>query len=157
MTAPNAGSADLRRIAENLAYASGDGIAKVAANVVRKYAEATRASAQSFAPVRTGTLRDSITVRYESPTHAEVGPEVPYGVYQEFGTKGPYEIKPKNVNGVLVFNIGGKRVFAKRVTHPGVKAHPYMRPGLEAAIGTEMAHEMAREGTLIITKGKAAS
>jgi HK97 gp10 family phage protein len=154
MTAPNAGSADLRRIAEKLAYASGEGINKVAANVVRKYAEATRASAQTFAPIKTGTLRDSITIRYESPTHAEIGPEVPYGVYQEFGTKGPYEIKPKRAGGVLAFQIGGKTVFAKRVMHPGIKPHPFMRPGLEAAVGKEMAHEMAREGTLVLTKGK---
>lgn len=152
----NAATADLTRIANNLAYASGEGAQKVASKVVHDYAERLRAEAQTMAPVKTGTLRDSITIHYDGPLKATIGPEVPYGVFQEFGTKGPYEIKPKKTGGVLAFQSGGKTVFARRVMHPGVKARPYMRPALEKILGAEMAKKMAKEGALVVTKGKAA-
>lgn len=152
----NAATVDLTRIANNLAYASGEGSRKVASKVVHDYAERLRAEAQTMAPVKTGTLRDSITIHYDGPLKATIGPEVLYGAFQEFGTKGPYEIKPKKAGGVLVFQAGGKTVFARKVMHPGIKPHPYMRPALEKILGAEMAQQMAKEGALIITKGKAA-
>jgi HK97 gp10 family phage protein len=147
--------ADLSRIANNLAYASGEGSQKVASKVIHDYAERLRAEAQTMAPVKTGTLRDSITIHYDGPLKATIGPEVVYGSFQEFGTKGPYEIKPKKSSGVLVFQAGGKTVYARRVMHPGVKAHPYMRPALEKILGEE-AKQMAKDGALVIAKGKGA-
>lgn len=45
-----------------------------------------QADAKSFAPVRTGTLRDSIAVR-EITDGFWVGTDLPYAGYTEFGTR----------------------------------------------------------------------
>lgn len=157
-------SVDLRNIAANLAYASGTGVELTAANVIRNTAEQIRAKAQALAPVKTGTLRESITIRYDGGLKATVGPEVPYGVYQEFGTgtrgefpTGMYQIRPKRPDGRLVFKVNGKWVSAKVVNHPGIPPHPYMRPAVTATLGQELAQEMANAGALIVTQGKIAS
>lgn len=150
-----AASADLTALAKTLAYASGAGADKAANAVVREYAERIRTEAQTMAPVRTGALRQSISIHYDGPTKATIGPEVPYGAFQEFGTKGPYAIAPKKPGGVLVFQTGGKTVFARKVMHPGVKAHPYMRPALRMALGKGVAEALSRQGALAITKGAA--
>ncbi len=57
----------------------------------------------------------------------QVGTNVDYASYIHFGTKGPYPI-PKNVSSakVLTFWTVGGKVFAKRVTHPGLKARPLL-------------------------------
>ena len=47
-----------------------------------------------------------------------------YGSFVRGGTK-PHEIRPKKKGGVLVFKIGGRTIFAKKVNHPGTKANPY--------------------------------
>lgn len=53
--------------------------------------------------------------------------------YLEEGTgiygpkKQAYVIKPKKSGGTLAFNIGGKKIFAKFVIHPGIKARHFVR------------------------------
>ncbi len=81
-----AASADLRSLAADLEQASGMGIDRAAAEVVRAAASGIQGQAQQFAPVRTGALRSSIQVTMTGPTSATIGPTVPYGPYQEFGT-----------------------------------------------------------------------
>ena len=54
------------------------------------------------------------------------GPEAPWGVFQEYGTDGPYTIEAK-VAKVLAFEVGGETVFARRVTHPGLIERSFMR------------------------------
>lgn len=159
-----AASVDLRNLAANLAYASGTGVELAAANVIRSNAEQIRAKAQTMAPVKTGALRQSITIRYEGGLKAVIGPEVPYGVYQEFGTgtrgefpTGMYQIRPKSPDRRLVFKVNGKWVAAKVVNHPGIRPHPYMRPAVTATLGPEMTQEMADAGALVITRGKITS
>lgn len=159
-----AASLDLRNVAAHLAYASGDGIELAAANVIRDTAEQIRAKAQTMAPVKTGALKQSINVKYESGMKAIIGPEVPYGVYQEFGTgtrgefpTGMYQIRPKSPDGRLVFKVNGKWIATKVVNHPGIRPHPYMRPAVTATLGPEMAQQMADAGALVIAHGKIAS
>jgi len=89
---------------------------------------------QARVPVDTGELRSSLTVKVEQ-NRVLVGPTAAYAPYVEFGTK-PHEIKPKNAGGVLVFNVGGRKVFAKKVNHPGTKAQPFVRPAYEAWVGS---------------------
>jgi hypothetical protein len=76
------------------------------------------------APYKTGNLRDHIR-QINLPGQVTVGP---YGVgYNEYvvqGTK-PHDIKPKKGK-YLVFQINGRKVFAKKVHHPGTKPNPYM-------------------------------
>lgn len=73
-------------------------------------------TAQTFSPVDTGALRDSITVdvrETESTTVGSVGPHVPYADYVEYGTglKGDPSVP--------------------HTDKPGMVAQPYMRPALD--------------------------
>lgn len=154
-----AASADLTSLLGNFASAKANA-PKAAAEMIRTIAEKVRSEAATNAPFKTGALRNSITITYESPLRASIGPQVPYGVYQEYGTgsKGefpgqPYEIRPKSSDGRLVFKTkDGKWVSAKLVKHPGIPARPYMRPALTAALG-DAASELAASGALNITRG----
>ena len=91
--------------------------------------------------VVTGRLRSSIRhrVREDSSTlSVSFGTDVPYGPIHEMGGKTPPRvIQPKDKGGVLSFLIGGRRVFAKSVTHPGsnIPARPFMRPGITDTLG----------------------
>lgn len=154
-----AASADLRRLADNLSHASGMGIQQAAAQVVKDTAEKVKNLATDLAPKKTGKLAASIRIVYVSPVEAHIGPTVYYGPFQEFGTASrgefggaPYKIRPKRAER-LTFKVDGKWVSAKEVTHPGVPAHPYMRPALEQALGPA-AGELARRGSLLITRGR---
>lgn len=53
-----------------------------------------------------------------------------YAEYIEFGTQGPYEIKPKNKK-ALKFNVGGTEVITKKVIHPGLRPNPFIRDTLK--------------------------
>jgi HK97 gp10 family phage protein len=156
----NAASADLTALARDLNDASGVGIMAAAQQVIKDTAVKVQSLSQSMAPVKSGRLRNSISIKYPDPLSASIGPQVEYGVYQEFGTGSrgefggqPYEIKPKTQGSLLVFKVNGKTVYARRVMHPGIKAHPFMRPALTQALGA-MAESMAEKGALLITKGK---
>ena len=155
----NAASADLSSLAKDLAEASGRSIQMAAQKVVMDTAMTVQAEAQSRAPVKSGRLRNSISIRYPNPLTAIIGPQVEYGVYQEFGTgsrgefpTGPYTITAKPGK-LLRFKVGAKVVFARSVTHPGVRARHYMRDGLEAAIGSQMLDQLAKAGAAQITRG----
>lgn len=54
-----------------------------------------------------------------------------YFKFQNYGTAGPYEIRPLDPKGVLAFMINGKMAFAKRVMHPGLPARNVMESTLE--------------------------
>jgi hypothetical protein len=49
------------------------------------------------------------------------GDQAPYLIFQEEGTKGPYEILPVRA-AALVFELNGRTVFLQRVLHPGLQA-----------------------------------
>jgi HK97 gp10 family phage protein len=153
-----AASADLYKLAERLSFASHEGINQAASEVVRTYAERIKTTAQSLAPIKTGALQHSIAIGYEGELKATIGPHVTYGVYQEFGTgtrgefpTGPYQIKPKKGK-YLTFKINGQWVRVKMVNHPGIPAHPYMRPAVQQVL-SDFADELAQAGALQITKG----
>jgi len=48
-----------------------------------------------------------------------------YGKFQELGTSGPYEIMASKAK-ALAFMVGGKQVFARHVTHPGLPARSFV-------------------------------
>jgi HK97 gp10 family phage protein len=153
--------ADLSGLAENFARASGQDFRTAAADLVNSYAVQTASLAQSFAPVDTGDLRDSITIQRPSPLTAVIGPVgVAYAVYQEFGTAtrgefggSVYEIRPKKPGGVLVFQVGGRTVYAKFVKHPGIPPHPYMRPAFERIV-TPFGQSLAQLGGSYVKYGQ---
>lgn len=94
-------------------------------------AQEIRNSAQDKAPYLTGTLRRSIhsetTEKNGARVTVQVGTDVEYAAMQEFGG----EIVPKNAKR-LVFEVDGKKVFARKVTIP---AHPYLRPAFDEQKG----------------------
>ena len=53
-----------------------------------------------------------------------------YAIHVEFGTA-PHEIVPKNAKALHWVDAGGADVFAKRVHHPGSRAHPFLRPAAD--------------------------
>lgn len=69
----------------------------------------------------TGQLRDTFTVQITSGGEdrfvAEASLPVFYAEMLDEGTR-PHVIVPRNAK-VLVFNVGGDTVFARRVNHPG--------------------------------------
>lgn len=153
-----AASVDLRSLAADLANAAGIGIDRAAAEVIREAAYDIQDQARQFAPVKTGRLRDSIEVGLDGPFKATIGPHVPYGPYQEFGTGSrgefpgsSYTIRPRNA-AALSFVVDGKRVVTMKVTHPGVRAKRYMRRAVEVEFGP-VADQLASRGALLITMG----
>lgn len=153
-----ASSVDLRALAQRLDEASRIGIERASVEVVRVYAEKIKNEAQSLAPVKSGRLKYSISIRYVDEKKAIIGPSVFYGAYQEYGTGtrgefsgSSYTITPKT-GSYLTFQVNGKWVRTKMVRHPGIPASPYMRPAVQNSLG-EFAQELARTGALQITKG----
>ena len=153
-----AASADLRELAKDLAYAAGEGIDKSALELITETAAKVQSYAAAGAPVDTGKLAASIQITWVDRLVAEIGPTVPYGAYQEFGTgtRGEFPgqmitIRPK-AKPYLVFQVNGKTVYAREVRHPGVRAQPFMRPAVVQALDP-YAGELAERGQLLITKG----
>jgi hypothetical protein len=87
---------------------------------------------QDAAPVDTGNLKSKIILITE-PGKIRVGTHgVPYTKYVVEGTA-PHDIVPKT-SSVLVFKVGGKTVYAKKVRHPGTKPNPFMKVSVERVI-----------------------
>lgn len=73
------------------------------------------------APMRTGRLRRSMAVRSSGSGAGLWG--LAYGQMLAGGTR-PHEIRPKRGR-YLVFERGGRLVFARQVSHPGTRANPF--------------------------------
>jgi len=58
----------------------------------------------------------------------------PYAGYIDSGTR-PHIIRAKD-GGVLSFELGGKRIFARSVKHPGTHPRPFVKPASEAGLAT---------------------
>ena len=89
-----------------------------------------REVAKRKAPFKTGFLRKEIKLFPESfgETEYELISGAPYSEPNEFGTS-PYIILPDSKK-ALAFDVNGKKVFSKKVNHPGIRAQPFMRPAL---------------------------
>lgn len=149
---------DLTALIARLNAGSGESIKKTAHKVIADAAVMVQKEAMALAPVKTGRLRGSITVKINKG-QAVIGPSVPYGVFQEFGTgtrgefKGAmYEIRPKNAAYLVFKTKDGKRVRTKLVRHPGIKGKPYMRPAVTHVL-SDVAPDILQAGALLITKG----
>ncbi len=81
-------------------------------------------SGKSFTP-RSGYLQNSIGWLPVGGDKAEVFVQAEYAKYLEFGTKGPYVIKPKRRKSLRIPVEGGYR-FIKKAIHPGIKRRPFM-------------------------------
>lgn len=146
-------SADISRLADALrATAQQSGV--TTKQVLIQSANHILAEMEVRVPVKTGNLRESLGIQVKTD-RVIIGPnerQAPYAGYVESGT-GPHVIRPKRPGGVLVFTVGGTKVFTKKVNHPGTQAQPYVRPAFMAwvdSLGT-----MAAEANIKVIKDNA--
>lgn len=52
-------------------------------------------------------------------------------VILEFTGAQPHRIRPRDPDGVLVFEVNGKKVFTKYADHPGQPTQPHVRPAIK--------------------------
>jgi HK97 gp10 family phage protein len=127
---PRQNVADLTAIRDDLEKAAQESHQSLY-GLLDQFAEQIQADAQAMAPVDTGLLKESIRIT-RFTDRIEIGVDeqiVDYAGFQEYGTRGPYKITAKQKK-ALAFKVAGKTVIVKSVMHPGVKAHPYIRPAL---------------------------
>ena len=102
---------------------------------------------------RSGALRDSIRLQ-ASQQDGLIGADifsdgdVPYAAIQEYGGKtAAHEILPDKAR-VLAFALDGRRVFARRIQHPGsqIPERSYLRSALE-----EQGDDIAQDLTNVVT------
>jgi phage gpG-like protein len=103
---------------------------------------------------RSGALRDSIRMQ-ASQQDGAIGVEifsdgdVPYAAIQEYGGKtAAHEILPDKAR-VLAFVMNGRRVFARRIQHPGsqIPERSYLRSALE-----DQGDDIAQGLTTVVTR-----
>ena len=151
---PVLGTANISNLADALRQ-SGQQSGLTTQQVLVQSANHILAEMEARVPVRSGNLRSSLGVQVQS-NKVIIGPnekQAPYAGYVEFGTR-PHEIRPKKEGGVLVFNVGGRKVVTRKVNHPGTKPHPYVAPAFQAwvdSLGT-----MAAEANVKVIKTNAA-
>jgi len=83
---------------------------------------------------RTRNYRNSIKATLTAPSSLAVVADVEYAAILELGSK-PHPIVPRSPGGVLVFDVGGETVFARRVQHPGTSAYNILSEGIAKAGG----------------------
>lgn len=88
----------------------------------RDWADAVAAEARRRVPFRSGNLRRSI--RRKNATQRKATVVAHYSAFfVDAGTKA-HVIRPKRARG-LIFEAGGRTIFAKKVDHPRVRARPF--------------------------------
>lgn len=156
-------TADLSQLARALSAASKNSKPTID-QVMSAVAEEIKNRMIQMAPKRNGRLAGSIVV-LRSGNSWTIGPKgVNYAAYQEFGTASrgefgglPYKIRPRQEGGMLHFQIDGHWISTKEVTHPGIPAHPYIRPAAQSVITALQNRVGVAAQGLIVMKGKNAA
>lgn len=95
---------------------------KLGQKAFTKIANDLKEAIKQKVPVKSGQLRDSIQ-SLSTPNLATVWSDLYYAQYVNYGTA-PHDIFPNNAQS-LSWLSGSSQIFAKSVSHPGSKAHPY--------------------------------
>ena len=118
---------DFARISRRLLKLAGATLSVIG----QKYVEETQKAIKEkrLFRSRTGNLFQSIQALPESETRIVIfgagkDSHLEYGKFLEFGTKGPYVIKPKERKALSIPTSKGF-IFRKKVTHPGIRARHY--------------------------------
>ena len=125
------------------------GSPKAAQGLMRKIALGAVAEQKLLVPKKTGNLARSIHVGAVTATTAQTVASANYAAYVEYGTK-PHEITPNarkalrwvakgnamrlSGNATKATQRAGGYAFAKHVSHPGTRAHPFMLAGAKLAV-----------------------
>lgn len=117
-----------------MADASGlrDRVRRYGVAVAEEAGQQVVAALVEAAPERSGETKRQISwTAGGSPDRpgGTVKAPAPGGEFVEAGTS-PHVILPRSAS-VLVFQVGGETVFARRVNHPGSPARPWFRPTVE--------------------------
>jgi|SRR5690606_7354104 len=102
---------------------------------------------RELSPQDHGRLAGSWTLQRLGDMHSLVGTNVVYAVIQNEGSD-PFEIFPRNAK-ALRFEIDGNVIFAKRVSHPGIKGKKYIDESIEkteSRIGEFVEMALEQEG-----------
>jgi len=149
---------DVTELANDLSEISELTPAQITENILRDVGSRIVDNARQRAPKKTGRLSTSISFKVTKGSKLEIDVGAPYGTYQEFGTgtRGefpgrPYVITPKQAK-VLRFTAGGKTVYTRKVTHPGIPARPYLRPAAIEEVGP-LLDKLTEKGQALIIKG----
>jgi phage gpG-like protein len=121
------------RVKEMLARATNDFANDSVARIKRDYLTGPRPQKLG---VVTGRLRSSIRFRIDSDgklTTIRFGTDVPYArVHEEGGD--PFDIVAKSAKALRFKGRDGNYIFRKKVRHPGMRARPFLRPGVDDAL-----------------------
>lgn len=140
----------LRKLSQHFGDAAGGSLVDTANDIVMTAGNAVAEQARRNAPKKSGTLANSIQVQALGRDTVKVVATAPYSGDVEFGTS-PHVIVPKTGR-VLVFQVGGRTVYARKVRHPGTKPEPYMRPALATGI-SEATEKLGHAGVSLIVNG----
>ncbi len=137
--------------------------AEITENIFEDLGSKIADKARQLAPRKTGALATSIKHKVIKGVQLEVGSDVEYAMFQEFGTatRGEfpgqaYKIRPKKPGGRLVFKIDNKVIRTKEVNHPGIPARPYIRPAA-LEVMEPMLEKLSERGQAFIVKGPKAN
>lgn len=154
------GYLDLTNLASDLSKASGDTFKQAAQSLVTDSANQVQTFAKAFAPVRTGSLKESIVVEISNGgMGATITAASDHASFVEFGTgtRGEFPGQPIIIRakpGKMLSWVGsdGKRRFAKQVVNPGMAPRPFMRPALER-VGLPLASSLGDRAVMFILHG----
>jgi hypothetical protein len=99
-----------------------------------KFADRVLVGAVAEAPERTGKLKRSLRkMATVAPMGVffRVGSDLDYAEYVHEGTRA-HRILPRGGNRYMVFEVNGRKVFAKEIDHPGTEGDPFLRRALAA-------------------------
>jgi len=100
---------------------------------LRRRVERVQAAAQRLAPGSMGNgIRTSLRYTHDGPV-GTITSTHPATIYVVNGTR-PHIIRPKRAGGVLRFEIGGRVVYARYVSHPGTRPNGFLIEALRAAL-----------------------
>ncbi len=96
--------------------------------LLRRKAERVADLARQYA-AENGSMADGIVVGPYENKSIEVISTHPATQFVHNGTR-PHQIRPRRVNGMLRFEVGGRVVFARVVNHPGYRGNPFLTDAL---------------------------
>lgn len=143
-----AATLELQKLAKDLSDAGAGSFKDVAVDLVQDSAYQIETLAKSYAPVRTGALRQSIHVTFaDDGLAAEVSTGVDYAVFQEFGTGSRGEFGAS----IPTAPRGARK--GRVISRPtGIAPRPYMRPATER-VATSLGDSLGNAAIAVIVKG----